>query len=61
MVANINHLAYSMGKFSDLINQAGLKGDFDVATAYMNQLKGQVYPGPSILSNQFSIEKDYKI
>ena len=61
MIANINHLAHSMNKFNDLIGQAGLKGDFDVAMTYMNALKNQVYPGAPILSNQFSMEKDYKI
>ena len=48
MVANINHLNYSITQFNDLLVQTGLKNDFDMAMSYMNQLKEQVYPGAPV-------------
>ena len=59
LTANINHLAYSMTQFAALIEQTGMKADFDYASGYLQQLKQQVYPGPPIVITEFSIEKDY--
>ena len=59
LTANINHLAYSMTQFAALIEQTGLKADFDLASSYLQQLRQQVYPGPPIVIAEFSIEKDY--
>lgn len=59
LTANINHLKYSMNQFAALIEQTGLKADFEYAMAYVENLTQQVYPGSPIVIAQFSIEKDY--
>ena len=37
--ANINHFAYSMNHFSDVLERTGLKADFDYALAYLQSLR----------------------
>ena len=61
LVANCNHLAYSTTQFGALIEEMGLKSDFEYAGAYLHALKSQVYPGTPIMISNFSIEKDYTI
>lgn len=60
MQANINHFAYTATNFHDLIEQAGLKGDFDAATTYLNGLVNEVYPAAPISTQLFGMEKDYQ-
>ena len=56
LTANVNHLKYSMNQFAALIEQTGLKADFEYAMAYVENLTQQVYPGSPIVIAQFSIE-----
>lgn len=58
--ANINHFSYTATNFHDLIEQAGLKADFDTATTYLNGLVNEVYPAMPINTQLFSMEKDYQ-
>lgn len=61
MSANISHLAYSSGKFEDVITTAGLKPDFDIAKTYVEELRRAVYMGPPVNIALFSDEHDHEI
>ena len=61
LVANKNHLAYSLVKFSDLIQAQGLTNDFNYAQSYIDGLMSQMYPGPPVNLQGFSTEKDFAL